>query len=122
MAAVHQSAQTAKQPYVIRKAITGVTTPLAIGTTAVAVLPAKTLVLHAHVEVTTAGTGTGTVTVGDTGSAARYMTAAAPTSAAYMTMNGTKFGYLTETTVNVTVATDVVNAALLVSLVVVDIA
>lgn len=121
MAATHQASTWTKEPYVIRKVITGVTTPLAIGTTAVVTLPAKTLVLHAHVEVTTAGTGTGTVTVGDSGSAARYMTAAAPTSAVYMTMNGAKFAYKTETTVNVTVATDVVNAALLVTLVVADI-
>jgi hypothetical protein len=122
MAASHLSETWAKTPYVIRKALTGVTTPLAQGTHLVATVPAKTLVLHTHVEVTTAGTGTGTVTVGDTGSAARYMTAAAPTSAVYMTMNGAKYGYLAETAVNVTVATDTVNAALLVTLVVVDIA
>lgn len=118
MAAVHQSVQTAKTPYVIRKEFDGTTSALAVGALTFVTVPAKTLILDGRVEVTTAGTGTGTVALGV---AANLVAAAVVTSTGYMTATSTKVAYNVETVIPVTIATATVNAKFVATLTVVDI-
>lgn len=118
MAVTHLAAPWSKTPYVVTKDFA--VADRETGTYDVYTLPANTIVLDCRVLVTTAGTGSGTITVGDAGSAARYMTAAVVSSPGFVTANGAKFGYASETLVYATVATDTINAGFSVILTLAD--